>query len=98
MASLLDGAVATLAGNLGDALGAVNGLRGDDPDDWDPEYIERTLPLLGATFGNYFRGEVRGLENIPADGPVAARRQPLRRHYIADTFVFALEFYEHFGP
>ena len=98
MASLLDGAIATLTGNVGDALGAFNGLRGDDPDDWDPEYIERTLPLLGATFGNYFRGEVRGLGNIPIGQPSLLVGNHSGGVYIADTFVFALSFYEHFGP
>jgi 1-acyl-sn-glycerol-3-phosphate acyltransferase len=98
MASLLDGAVATLAGNVGDTLGAVRGLRGDDPDDWDPRYIERTLPLLSATFGNYFRGQVRGLGNIPVGEPSLLVGNHSGGVYIADTFVFALSYYEHFGP
>ena len=98
MASLLDGAITTLAGNIGDAVGALNGLRGDDPDDWDPQYIERTLPLLGATFGNYFRGEVRGLGNIPIGQPSLLVGNHSGGLYIADTFIFSLAFYEHFGP
>ena len=36
----------------------------------------RALWLLASL---YFRGEVRGLGNIPEDGPGPARRQPLRR-------------------
>jgi hypothetical protein len=36
----------------------LNGLPGDDLDDWDPEYIRRTLPILGRFFRTYFRGEV----------------------------------------
>ena len=71
---------------------------GDDLDEWDPEYIELTLPLLRATFGNYFRGEVRGLENIPAEGPALLVGNHSGGIFIADTFVFAVEFYEHFGP
>ena len=53
---------------LSDAAELRDGLPpGDDLDAWDPEYIRHTLPLLHAVFGTYFRGEVRGLENIPAE-------------------------------
>jgi 1-acyl-sn-glycerol-3-phosphate acyltransferase len=98
MASLLDGAIATLAGTMGDAVGALGGLRGDEPDDWDGEYIERTLPLLRATFCRYFRGDVRGLGNIPVGEPALLVGNHSGGVYIADTFVFAVAFYEHFGP
>ena len=70
---------------------------GDDLDAWDPEYIRMTAPLMGAVFGNYFRGEVRGLENIPADGPALLVGNHSGGTMIADTFVFAQRFYEHFG-
>jgi 1-acyl-sn-glycerol-3-phosphate acyltransferase len=96
-ASLLEGAVATLAGNVGDVLGAVRGLRGDDPDDWDPEYIRRTLPLLKTTFGTYFRGEVHGMGNIPS-GPSLLVGNHSGGTYIADTFIFSMCFYDYFGP
>jgi len=97
LTQLLDGAVATLEGNVRDAAGLLDGLRGDEPDDWDPEYVRRTLPLLKATFGTYFRGEVRGLENIP-DGPALLVGNHSGGLFIADTFVFAFAFYDHFGP
>jgi len=97
LTQLLDGAAATLEGNVRDAAGALSGLRGDEPDDWDPEYVRRTLPLLKATFGTYFRGEVRGLENIP-DGPALLVGNHSGGLFIADTFVFAFAFYDHFGP
>ena len=97
LTQLLDGAAATLEGNVRDAAGALGGLRGDEPDDWDPEYVRRTLPLLKATFGTYFRGEVRGLENIP-DGPALLVGNHSGGLFIADTFVFAFAFYDHFGP
>jgi 1-acyl-sn-glycerol-3-phosphate acyltransferase len=96
-ASMLDGVAATLAGNVRDAVGVVKGLRGDDPDDWDPEYIRRTLPLLKTTFGSYFRGEVRGLGNIP-EGPSLLVGNHSGGTYIADTFIFAMCFYDQFGP
>jgi 1-acyl-sn-glycerol-3-phosphate acyltransferase len=73
------------------------GDRGNDPDEWDPEYIRRTLPFLDSTFGNYFRGEVRGLGNIPR-GPALLVGNHSGGVYIADTFIFAVCFYKHFGP
>ena len=94
----LTGTAAVAGGLASDALGVFGGLRGDDPDDWDPEYISRTLPLLKNTFGNYFRGEVRGLENIPSSGPSLLVGNHSGGTMIADTFVFAYCFYDRFGP
>src|SRR4051812_645687 len=94
----LTGAASITAAALEDSAGLVHGLRGDDPDDWDPDYIRRTLPLMRSTFGAYFRGEVRGLENIPADGPSLLVGNHSGGTYIADTFVFATCFYDRFGP
>jgi 1-acyl-sn-glycerol-3-phosphate acyltransferase len=93
----LDGLLEYGAGTLDDLTGIVNGLRGTDLDDWDPEHIRRTLPLMRATFGPYFRGEVRGLENIPL-GPSLLVGNHSGGLYIADSFVFALGFYDYFGP
>ncbi len=71
----------------------------DDPlDAWDPAYIEETLPAVGAWTEGYFRGEVEGLENIPADEPVLLVGNHSGGTLIADTFVFTMKFYEHFGP
>jgi 1-acyl-sn-glycerol-3-phosphate acyltransferase len=82
---------------LSDASFVVDGFPGNDPDDWDPEYIERTLPVMSKTWGSYFRGEVRGLENIP-DGPSLLVGNHSGGIMIADTVVFSIRFYEHFGP
>jgi 1-acyl-sn-glycerol-3-phosphate acyltransferase len=71
---------------------------GNDLDAWDPDYIRHTMPLLKLVFGTYFRGEVRGLENIPADGPALLVGNHSGGTMIADTFVFSQRFYEHFGP
>jgi 1-acyl-sn-glycerol-3-phosphate acyltransferase len=72
------------------------------PDDWldawDPAYIARTVPTLRAMSKLYFRAEVHGLDNIPAEGPVLLVGNHSGGTLIADTFVFAAEFYEHFGP
>jgi 1-acyl-sn-glycerol-3-phosphate acyltransferase len=93
--------IAAMGGSmLGDAADLLqHGIPpGDDLDAWDPEYIRHTLPILKAGFGTYFRGEVRGLDNIPADGPALLVGNHSGGTMIADTFVFAQSFYEHFGP
>src|SRR5581483_1005914 len=41
-----------------------------DLDERDPDYIRENLPGLWLLSSLYFRGEVRGLGNIPEDGPV----------------------------
>jgi 1-acyl-sn-glycerol-3-phosphate acyltransferase len=72
------------------------------PDDWldawDPAYIRTTLPALRAMSKVYFRAEVRGLDNIPAEGPILLVGNHSGGTLIADTFVFAQGFYDHFGP
>jgi 1-acyl-sn-glycerol-3-phosphate acyltransferase len=96
----IEGAAA-LGGSLLSDLGELltEGIPpGNDLDAWDPEYIRHSLPLMDAIFGNYFRGEARGLENIPADGPSLLVGNHSGGTYIADTFVFAQEFYKKFGP
>ena len=71
-------------------------------DDWfemrNPEYIRRTLPGMKTFTDVYHRAEVRGLENIPAEGPVLLVGNHSGGTLIADTFVFSQAFYEHFGP
>src|SRR3954449_429504 len=73
-------------------------LDGDDLDAWDPDYIRRVLPLWRAVLRTYFRGEVRGLENIPEEGPCLLVGNHSGGIMIVDTFVFAVGFYERFGP
>lgn len=76
----------------------LNGARRPGPLELrDPEYIRRTLPALKALSDVYFRGEVRGLENIPEEGPVLLVGNHSGGTLIADTFVFAQAFYDHFG-
>ena len=36
----------------------------------DPEFIRRTLPVWAGVRPRYFRADVRGLDRVPADGPV----------------------------
>ena len=40
-----------------------------DLDERDPDYIRENLPGLWMLASLYFRAEVRGMHNIPAEGP-----------------------------
>jgi 1-acyl-sn-glycerol-3-phosphate acyltransferase len=95
------GAAAGSARMAAAATEDVVGMR-RHPDDWldawDPAYIRTTLPALRAMSKVYFRGEVRGLSNIPAEGPLLLVGNHSGGTLIADTFVFAQAFYDHFGP
>ena len=64
----------------------------------DPEYIRRTLPALRAMSELYFRADVRGLDHVPARGPVLLVGNHSGGTLIADTFVLAQAFYDRFGP
>lgn len=96
--SMAGGVTAMTANALGDVAALPNGLPGDNIDEWDPDYIRRTLPVMGPFFRTYFRGEVRGLEHIPPSGPALLVGNHSGGVMIADTFVFTTCFYEHFGP
>jgi 1-acyl-sn-glycerol-3-phosphate acyltransferase len=93
-------ALAHTAGAIASDLRSVVGR--DDHLDWldhrDPEHIRHTLPGMKAYADLYHRGVVRGLENIPDEGPVLLVGNHSGGTLIADTFVFAAEFYAHFGP
>jgi 1-acyl-sn-glycerol-3-phosphate acyltransferase len=64
----------------------------------DPGYIARTLPALRVMADVWFRADVRGLDNIPSHGPVLLVGNHSGGTLIADTFIFAQAFYDHFGP
>jgi 1-acyl-sn-glycerol-3-phosphate acyltransferase len=77
------------------------GIRGgsNDPlDERDPEYTRETPPALRLLSSVYFPADVRGLDNIPAAGPVLLVGNNSGGTMIADTFVFAQAFYDHVGP
>ncbi|HEX8206396.1 MAG TPA: lysophospholipid acyltransferase family protein [Solirubrobacteraceae bacterium] len=79
-------------------LGDLTSSRADDPlDERDPAYIDATVELYDALLQPYFRPKVKGLENIPADGPVLLVGNHSGGTLIADTFVFAFSFIRHFG-
>jgi 1-acyl-sn-glycerol-3-phosphate acyltransferase len=94
----VDGAVAWGEMAAGDLVDLRRTLDGNDINAWDPDYIRRVLPLWRAVIGTYFRGEVRGLDNIPDTGPALLVGNHSGGTMIADTFVFATAFYTHFGP
>src|SRR5215218_4166837 len=102
--ALLEQALAAAAGSARMAAVATEDIAGfrRQPDDWldawDPAYIRATLPALRAMSKVYFRAEVRGLSNIPAEGPILLVGNHSGGTLIADTFVFAQGFYDHFGP
>lgn len=82
-----------------DLLG-ITGAEGPPSDPFDardPDYIRATLPALQAMSRVYFRADVAGLERIPASGPVLLIGNHSGGVVIADTFVFAQAFYDHFG-
>jgi 1-acyl-sn-glycerol-3-phosphate acyltransferase len=106
----LPGAAARGIGALGTQLGGARanasaiaadlvGSRKSSPlEEWDPDFIRATLRANRQIADLYFRPQVRGLENIPADEPVLLVGNHSGGTLIADTFVFAYAFYGHFGP
>ncbi|MFL5887176.1 MAG: lysophospholipid acyltransferase family protein [Thermoleophilaceae bacterium] len=68
-----------------------------DLDQRDPDYIRETLPGLWLLASFYFRADVRGLENIPADGPVLIVGNHSGGNVTPDTLVFSLAFNTYFG-
>ena len=68
-----------------------------DLDERDPDYIRDQLPFLWMLSSLYLRAEVRGMENIPEDGPVLLVGNHSGGNMIVDTFAFTLAFETHFG-
>ena len=68
-----------------------------DLDDRDPDYIRETLPQVWLLSSLYFRGEVRGLGNVPEDGPVLLVGNHSGGNLTVDSGVFTLAFSAYFG-
>src|SRR6266540_2723233 len=68
-----------------------------DLDERDPDYIRETLPGLLMLASLYFRAEVRGLQNIPEEGPVLLVGNHSGGNLTPDTHVFTLAFSTYFG-
>ncbi|MDX6664115.1 MAG: hypothetical protein QOG68_321 [Solirubrobacteraceae bacterium] len=92
-------------GLTGFATRALGGLAGAvasripvaDLDERDPDYIREQLPGLWLLSSIYFRGEVRGLGNIPEEGPVLLVGNHSGGNLTPDTHVFTLAFCAYFG-
>jgi len=68
-----------------------------DLDERDPDYIRESLPKLWLLASLWFRGEVRGLGNIPDEGPVLLVGNHSGGNMTPDTAVFTLAFSTYFG-
>jgi 1-acyl-sn-glycerol-3-phosphate acyltransferase len=68
-----------------------------DLDERDPDYIRERLPLMWLAASIWYRGEVRGLGNIPDDGPVLLVGNHSGGNMTPDTLVFTLAFATYFG-
>ena len=68
-----------------------------DLDERDPDYIRETLPGMWLLASFYFRADVQGLENIPAEGPVLLVGNHSGGNLTPDTLVFTLAFNTYFG-
>jgi 1-acyl-sn-glycerol-3-phosphate acyltransferase len=68
-----------------------------DLDERDPDYIRETMAGMWLLASLYFRAEVRGLEKIPAEGPVLLVGNHSGGNLTPDTTVFTLAFSTYFG-
>ncbi|MGO9823268.1 MAG: lysophospholipid acyltransferase family protein [Solirubrobacteraceae bacterium] len=68
-----------------------------DLDERDPDYIREQLPLAWLLASLWYRGEVRGLGNIPDEGPVLLVGNHSGGNMTPDTIVFTLAFNTYFG-
>ena len=68
-----------------------------DLDQRDPDYIRDQLPGVWMLASLYFRADVRGLDRIPAHGPVLLVGNHSGGNVPPDTFVFTLAFCSYFG-
>jgi 1-acyl-sn-glycerol-3-phosphate acyltransferase len=68
-----------------------------DLDERDPDYIRENLPLMWLAASLWYRGEVRGLGNVPEEGPVLLVGNHSGGNMTPDTVVFTLAFNTYFG-
>jgi 1-acyl-sn-glycerol-3-phosphate acyltransferase len=68
-----------------------------DLDERDPDFIRERLPLMWMLASLWFRGEVRGLGNIPDEGAVLLVGNHSGGNMTPDTTVFTLAFNAYFG-
>ena len=63
----------------------------------DPEFIRYQLPAMWLLASTYFRAQVRGLENVPEEGPVLLVGNHSGGNMTPDSLVFLLAFNAYFG-
>jgi 1-acyl-sn-glycerol-3-phosphate acyltransferase len=63
----------------------------------DPDFIREQLPWMWLAASLYYRAEVRGLGNIPQDGPVLMVGNHSGGNMAPDMFVYTLAFTAYFG-
>jgi 1-acyl-sn-glycerol-3-phosphate acyltransferase len=63
----------------------------------DPVFIRRMVPLLWPVVDRWFRPDIRGLDHIPARGPVLLVGNHSGGNVAPDTVAFTLAFVRHFG-
>ena len=83
--------VRTIAGAVGARVPAA------DLDERDPDYIRENLPLWWLLGSVWFRGEVRGMGNIPEEGPVLLVGNHSGGNVTPDTLIFTMAFSTYFG-
>jgi len=81
----------------GIASRVVSRVPAADLDERDPDYIRESLPRLWLLCSLWFRGEVRGLGNIPEEGAVLMVGNHSGGNITPDTGVFTLAFTAYFG-
>jgi 1-acyl-sn-glycerol-3-phosphate acyltransferase len=98
-APLTPASIAQIAGRVIAAIAeeAQRRVPTADLDERDPDYIRETLPGLWMLASLYFRADVRGLQNIPEDGPVLLVGNHSGGNITPDTHVFTLAFTTYFG-
>jgi 1-acyl-sn-glycerol-3-phosphate acyltransferase len=83
---------------MGAAAGAVaKRIPPADLDERDPDYIRESLPGLWLLASIYWRGEVRGMGNVPEEGPVLLVGNHSGGNVTPDTGIFTLAFSSYFG-
>lgn len=104
--AIADGGPASLVALPGRlAARAARGLAGQvtrripkaDLDERDPDFIRENLPLFWLAASLYYRGEVRGLGNVPEEGPVLLVGNHSGGNVTPDTLVLSLAFNSYFG-
>jgi 1-acyl-sn-glycerol-3-phosphate acyltransferase len=91
--------IVQLAGMLGQAVGeqVIKRIPTADLDERDPDYIRENLPGAWMLASFYFRADVKGLHNIPSEGPVLLVGNHSGGNLTPDTTVFTLAFTTYFG-